>query len=331
MPKVYVTDFILSDPDHERDELAGVASVECCAAEDESELAPILPLADALIVWHTMSIGAASIARLERCRVIVRAGVGYDNLDLAAAAARGIPVCNVPDYGTEEVADHALALALCLVRRIPEAAGSVRAGEWDWRAVRPVRRARRLTVGIVGLGRIGAAAALRFAACGFEVCFHDPYREDGWDKSLGLRRCWSLDELLAQSDVVSLHCPLTDETRNLIGTAALARMKDGAVLVNTARGGVVDTAALAATLAAGRLRGAGIDVMPEEPPPDDDPLIAGWRAGAAWAERVLITPHTAFYCEEGLEEMRRKAARTVRAALAGEPLRNVVNGVEGSG
>lgn len=327
LPKVWVTDFIATDLEWEREELAGVAEVAGCAAGHERELEPILEQADALIVWHVITISAATIARLRRCRLLVRAGVGYDNVDLAAAAELRLPVCNVPDYGTEDVADHAVTLALALLRRVGEAAATMRRGGWDWRLLTPIHRLRGRTAGIVGLGRIGTAAALRLKAFGFDVCFLDPYLPDGADKSLGLRRCETLAELLAQSDLVSLHVPLTDETRYLIRAETIARMRPEAVLVNTARGGVVDTAAVADALAAGRFRGVGLDVLPSEPGSDADPLFAGWRRQEPWAERVILTPHLAFYSEEGMEELRRKAARQVRRMLEGRPLRNVVNGI----
>ncbi|MCC7494801.1 MAG: C-terminal binding protein [Fimbriimonadaceae bacterium] len=327
LPRVLITDFLASEPELERAELAGVAEVEVCAAGHERELAAVLPLADALIVWHVIQIGPASIAALPRCRVIVRAGVGYDNVDGVAAAARGIPLANVPDYGTEDVADHAVALALSLIRKVPRAAADLAAGRWEWRQLAPVPRLRGLPVGLVGLGRIGTAAALRFKAFGCDVAFVDPYRPDGADKALGLRRCETLAELLGSSQIVSLHVPLTAETRRLIDAAALAQMRDDAVLVNTARGGVVDTASVAAALAAGRLSGVGIDVLPQEPATVADPLYAGWTAGAAWRERVILTPHVAWYSVDGLAEMRRKAAVTVRRVLLGQPVRNIVNGV----
>ncbi len=142
-----------------------------------------------------------------------------------------------------------------------------------------------------------------------------------------MRRCDTLEELLATSDLISLHVPLYDATRNLIDAAAIASMKDHAILVNTARGGVVDTTAVAAALDAGRLRGVALDVLPDEPGTDADPLYAGWRAGQPWADKVILTPHCAFVSEEGMEELRRKGARTVARLLRGEPLRNIVNGV----
>jgi len=327
LPRVFVTDFLPTDPDWEREELAGLATVECCAAQSEEDLAPILAEADALIVWHVIHVGAETIRQLDRCKVIVRAGVGYDNVDGAAAAAKGIPLCNVPDYGTEDVADHAVTMALTFLRRMTEAAAQVRHGGWDWRLIRPVERIRGRVAGIVGLGRIGTATALRLKAFGLDVQFYDPYRVDGADKSIGVRRCETLDELLATSDVISLHVPLCDETRNLIDEAAIALMKDHAILVNTARGGVVDTTAVAAALDAGRLRGVGLDVLPSEPGTDADPLYAGWRANKPWADKVILTPHCAFVSEEGMSELRRKGARTVARLLRGEPLRNIVNGV----
>jgi D-3-phosphoglycerate dehydrogenase/C-terminal binding protein len=159
-----------------------------------------------------------------------------------------------------------------------------------------------------------------------DVAFYDPYKPDGYDKSLGIRRVESLEELLSQAFVLSLHCPLTEETRGLIDAAALALMPRGSYLINTARGEVVDTAAVPGAIASGQLAGAGIDVLPEEPPRADDPLIAAWRDPRHPAHhRVLITPHTAFYSEQGLEDMRIKGAEGIRRALLSQPLRNVVN------
>ena len=170
------------------------------------------------------------------------------------------------------------------------------------------------------------AVALRARALGMDVVFYDPYRPDGTERAIGVRRVPSLEELLAQAFVLSLHCPLTGETANLIDAHALERLPSGSYLINTARGGIVDTAAVAAALASGRLAGAGIDVLPAEPPAPNEPLVAAWRDPAHPAHhRVLLTPHVAFYSEQGLVDMRVKGAAAVRRALLGEPLRNVVN------
>jgi D-3-phosphoglycerate dehydrogenase/C-terminal binding protein len=181
-------------------------------------------------------------------------------------------------------------------------------------------------LGIVGLGRIGTATALRAKALGMEVAYHDPYKPLGFDKALGLRRAETLEELVRGSWVLSLHCPLTPETRGLIDAPTLSLLPPGAFLVNTARGAVVDTAAVADAIASGRLAGAGLDVLEAEPPAEDDPLIRAWRdPGHPAHHRVVLTPHSAFYSEESQREVRAKAALACRRALAGEPIPNVVN------
>ncbi|MCB1228536.1 MAG: hypothetical protein KDK99_22215, partial [Verrucomicrobiales bacterium] len=180
--------------------------------------------------------------------------------------------------------------------------------------------------GIVGCGRIGTAAALRAKAFGFDVVFYDPYLPDGVEKALGIRRARSLGELLQQCFILSLHCPLTDETRGMIGAAEIAQMPTGSILVNTARGGILDTAAAIDALATGHLAGAGIDVLEKEPPPEDSPVITAWKNPNHPAhDRLLLNPHSAFHCEEGAEEFRTKGAQEVLRALRGEALRNVVN------
>ena len=199
-------------------------------------------------------------------------------------------------------------------------------GDWNVDQAAPIPRLRNRTFGIVGCGRIGSAAALRAKAFGFDVVFHDPYLPDGVEKALGVRRVDSLEELLTQAYVVSVHCPLTEETRSMIGAAEIARMPAGTFLVNTARGGIVDTTAVIDALANGHLNGAGIDVLEQEPPPESSPVLNAWRDPDHPAhDRLILNPHTAFYCEEGCEEFRTKGAREVLRALRGEPLRNVVN------
>ncbi|MBI5394460.1 MAG: C-terminal binding protein [Verrucomicrobia bacterium] len=326
--KVVVTDFITDALEPERRALGDIAGVTALGACRDEELAGRVEDADALLVYHNIGVSRATIERLRRCKVIVRCGVGFDNVDGAAARRRGIPLCNIPDYGTEEVADTAIAMTLALARGVSLMNSRLRAGNgpWSYQQTVPLARLRGRVFGIVGLGRIGGAAALRAKALGMEVVFYDPYVPDGRDKSLGVRRVEKLEQLLAQSHVVSLHCPLTDETRGMINAAAIAGMPRGSYLVNTARGAIVDTAAIPSAIASGQLAGAGLDVLPTEPPADNDPLIAAWRDPAHPAHhRVLINPHSAFYCEEGLLEIRVKASDAVRRALLGQPLRNVVN------
>lgn len=326
--EVVITDLIDDDLAPEREVLGDVARVTALHARSEAELVGRIEAADAVILYHELALTAATIHRLERCRVIVRGGVGFDNVDRPLARQRGIAVANVPDYGTEEVADSALAMLLTLARGVHLCNSVLRGehGDWSYEHAVPLLRLRGSVLGIVGLGRIGTAMALRGKALGMDVVFFDPYKPDGYDKSLGIRRAETLDELLAQSLAVSLHCPLSDETLHLIDARAIAKLPRGAYLVNTARGGVVDCRALPEALAAGQLAGAGIDVLEREPPRPDDPLLQAWRDPRHPAHhRLILNPHLAWYCQQGQRELRRKTAEACRRALLGLPLRNVVN------
>ena len=328
MHKVVITDFIADDLAPEREALAGLATVEAFDAFHEDQFVGRIEDAAAIMMYHNIRLTRPTIERLEHCRLIVRCGVGFDNVDHAFARERGITVANVPDYGTEEVADSAIGMMLALTRGIHQFNTRLRdrPDPWMYHVFSPLHRLRGRTFAIVGLGRIGIATALRAKALGMDVAFFDPYRQDGFDKALGIRRVESLEELFSEAFVLSLHCPLTPETRHLVNAESLAWLRPEAYLVNTARGGVVDTAAIPAALASGRLAGAGIDVLPHEPPAADDPLLVAWRDRSHPAyERLIINPHAAFYSEEGLLDMRVKGSDACRRALLGQPLRNVVN------
>jgi D-3-phosphoglycerate dehydrogenase / 2-oxoglutarate reductase len=237
--------------------------------------------------------------RLPSLRVVATATVGFDHIDIDAADERGIAVVSVPDYCTQEVADHAVALLYALLRGVVALDGEVRRGLWNAKAAGPLRTLAELRVGIIGLGRIGNAVATRLLALGAEVWAHDivAVMRDGV-------RFVELDELLAECDAVTLHVPLTRETRNLIGRAQIAAMKPGAYLVNTARGAVVDVGAVLQALRAGRLGGAALDVLPQEPPPL-----------APLAPRLILTPHAAWYSEAAEERSYRLAVARVRELL----------------
>ncbi len=327
-PQVIITDFITEPLDIERAVFGGAAEVRALEAKSEAELAGQVEQADILMVYHLIKLGAETIGRLENCKLIARPGVGFDNVDIQAARARRIPVVNVPDYGTEEVADTAIGMLLTLSRGIHLLNRRLQAGAGDWtyRHAVPLGRLRGRVFGVVGLGRIGTAAALRAKALGMEVLFHDPYVPDGRDKAIGVTRVDTLEELLTRSYALSLHCPLTEETRGLIGETELAAMPEGGFLVNTARGDLVAMDAVLSALESGRLAGAGIDVLETEPPDPESRLIRSWRDPAHPAhERLILNPHAAFYCEEGIAEFRRKGSQNALRALRGEPLRNVVN------
>jgi phosphoglycerate dehydrogenase-like enzyme len=294
--------------------LSPVAEVRCCQTTNETDL---LRVSDAdIFLIQDLRLTARVIERLEKCRCVVRTGVGTDNIDLRAAGERGIVVCNVPDYGTEEVADHALLLLLAGARRLMPSAAAIRDGGWHLPAVFGAPRLRGTTLGLIGCGRIGTAMARRGAVLGMRVVFYDPYQPDGHDKALGIERCYRLEELLAQARFLSLHCPLTGETRHILNARTLALLPKGAYVINTARGPCIDQHALVAALDSGQVGYAGLDVVEREPL-DDDAL--------RHHPNVLLTPHSAFYSLEGDRELRRKGAEEARRVLREEPVRNPVN------
>jgi C-terminal binding protein len=295
--------------------LADVSDADCAAA-------------DGLLVFRHW-ITDADLARMPRLRAIVRMGVGYDRVDRQAAARRGVMVCNLPDYGTTEVADHAMALALTLRRGLLLHHDAQRATPpAPWTIIRDPLLARlsAQTFGILGLGRIGTAVALRAKAFGFRVVFFDPFLPNGVELALGIKRVRSLEDLLRQSDVLSIHAPLTRQTKGMVNREALSLLPKGAVLVNTARGPIVDVDAVAALLRDGHLAGAGLDVLPVEPPVEPLPeLFRAYRAREAWVEgRLIVTPHSAFYTPHAWADIRRKAAETIRAALLTNAPQNVI-------
>jgi D-3-phosphoglycerate dehydrogenase/C-terminal binding protein len=285
-------------------------------------------VADAVInCAATLPIGVEP-KYFERCRIVVREGVGYDTLDLAGWGARGIPACNVPDYGTTEVADHALALLLSLARGTATYQEAIRdrADGWRFAAAPLVRRLRGEIFGILGLGRIGLATARRAAAFDMKVVFYDPYLPNGAELAAGYERVRSLDELMARADILSVHTPLTEETRNLVGPSLLAKAKPNLIVINTARGPIVDLDALGEALKAGRIAAAGLDVLPREPADSSHPLIKAFRAREPWIEgRLVLSPHAAFYSPASLADMQRKAIEVIVSYLRDGVLMNCVN------
>ena len=272
---------------------------------------------------------AQYIDKLGKCRIFVKSAVGYDEVDIKRYGAMGIAVCNTPDYGTREVADHAIALMLTLTKSIAYHDEELRADpRANWRpAHNPYgRRMSACTFGVVGIGRIGTAAARRAAAFDMDVVFHDPFVPNGYELALGIRRADSLAELMGQCDIVSIHVPLSAETRKLIGVEAFAAAKPGMVLVNTARGPIVDLAALHDAMRDGRVLAAGLDVLPDEPANLQEPLLAAWHRGDAWLKhRLVLTPHSAFYTPESMRDIRTFSARTAARYLRDGRLENCVN------
>jgi D-3-phosphoglycerate dehydrogenase/C-terminal binding protein len=270
------------------------------------------------------------VGQYPNCRIIVRMGVGYDNLDVAAWAARGVPVCNVPDYGTSEVADHAVTLMLTLARGTSyyqEKLSADPVGNWGWAPGAPLmRRLRGGVFGVVGLGRIGLAAARRAAGFDMEVVFYDPHVPNGHELGVGFRRVQSLAELMSIADAISLHAPLSDETRGIINAESLSHAKPNLILVNTARGPLVDLDALYDALRENRIGGAALDVLPSEPPVPPHKLLLALQAKEDWIRhRLLLTPHAAFFSPPANIDIRRKAAEVVLYYLRDGRLTNCVN------
>ena len=312
---VYGPDVRVIFPKEPTNGLADLSDEDCAAA-------------DGLMILR-YKVFAKDLERFPKLRAVCRMGVGYDNLDRVAMAQRQIMVLNVPDYGTTEVADHALSLALALRRGLLLHLESQRAdppAPWRYIIDPLVKRSCVQTFGIVGMGRIGTAVALRAKAFGFRVVFYDPNLPNGVELGLGIGRTRTLDELLAQTDTLSIHAPLTPETRGLIGAHELSVLPRGAVLVNTARGPIVDIDAVAAALKSGHLSGVGLDVVPVEPPVEPVPeLIRAFRAREPWTiGRLIITPHSAFFTPQAWDDIRSKSAETMRAALLGPKPQNVI-------
>lgn len=283
-------------------------------------------VANALMIAR-LQVTPEQLARFKNLKAVVRTGVGYDNLPRAQAAKQGVLVCNVPDYGTAEVCDTAIAMMLALRRGVIWHHDAQRAGApWRYENNPVIRRLAVQTLGIVGLGRIGTAVALRAKALGMKVVFFDPNLPRGADLAIGVGRAESLEELLRQSDVLSLHAPLLPSTRGLIGAKELALLPEGAVLINTARGPIVDLDAVEGALRSGRLAGAGLDVIPVEPPVEPYPsLLKAYHAKEDWLlGRLLILPHIAYYSPEAWMDIRVKSAETARAAILTNAPQNVI-------
>ena len=283
---------------------------------------------DAIIVAR-VPIDAKAVAHLKRARIVVRNGVGFDSVDLKACGAAGIAVCNVPDYGTTDVADTALAMMLTFARGTAALDAALHADlKGGWLPMHNVtaRRLRGACFGVIGFGRIGTAAALRARAFGMDIAFYDPFLLNGAELSFGFTRACTLAELLGRADVVTIHAPLTSDTRAMINESAVAAMKPGAYLINTARGPICDTGALLAGLKSGKLAAVGLDVLPKEPAAPDDPLVAAWQANEPWIRgRMLLNPHAGFYSPNSLVDLRRKTIETAYNYLRDGTLANCVN------
>ena len=320
MKKVVITDYSFDEIDLERNVLAPLGCrLEALKAGRDQALIDLVKDADAVITQFA-PVNAAVIAAMEKAKVIVRYGIGVDNVDLKAAAAKNIPVCNVPDYCIDEVADHTLALMLAATRQIVPCNNVIKAGQWKLAVpLAALHALKDMTVGLVAFGRIGREVAARLKGFKCRILVFDPAVPAADVKAAGCVAA-SLDEVLAQSDLLSLHCPSTEKTKYMINAQSIAKMKKGAILVNASRGTLVDTPALVAALQSGQLSAAAMDVTDPEPINPDNPLLK--------LDNVVITPHYASATPQSVKKLRTDAAGIAAKALRGEKLPSIVNGVK---
>uniref|UniRef100_A0A8C5GPL8 C-terminal-binding protein 2 n=1 Tax=Gouania willdenowi TaxID=441366 RepID=A0A8C5GPL8_GOUWI len=308
--------------------LKDLATVAFCDAQSTQEIhEKVLNEAVGAMMYHTITLTREDLEKFKALRIIIRIGSGYDNIDIKAAGELGIAVCNIPSAAVEETADSTLCHILNLYRRNTWLYQALREGT-RVQSVEQIRevasgaaRIRGETLGLIGCGRSGQAVAMRAKAFGFNVIFYDPYLQDGLERSLGVQRVYTLQDLLYQSDCVSLHCNLNEHNHHLINDFTIKQMRQGAFLVNSARGGLVDEKALAQALKEGRIRGAALDVHESEP-------FSFSQGPLKDAPNLICTPHTAWYSEQASLEMREAAATEIRRAITGripDSLRNCVN------
>ena len=308
MPRIAITDYFDEPSQEEKNILGDLVGV---GPDEDTEV---------LMVWHK-PINEEYCSKLPKLKGVQRYGVGYDNLDIPFLQSKGILACNNPDYGTDEVSDTALAMIMNIARGVSLYDTKARGFYHNWQEnVNPaLRRNNEVTLGVIGAGRIGGSVLLKARALRFKTLFFDPYKERGHEKMLGAHRVDSLEELLEQSDIVSLHCPLNTETKGMVNVSFLQKMKPSAALVNTARGGLVEnTDLLYDALQSEKLAHCALDVLVNEPP-QDEKLIEAWRKQEDWLKgRLTINPHTSYYSQEAFFEIRTNAARNALRMYRGE-------------
>lgn len=314
--KVVLTDYEYKSVETERGIIEGAGhTLYTFQKKTEEELLSVVKDADAVITQYA-DINERVIAAMERCRVIVRYGIGFNNVDVDAAAKKGIYVCNVPDYGVEEVSDHAVMLMLALAKKLPVYSHAVKNGDWGYTSVIPLRRFCTSTVGLIGFGRIPQLVAKKLSGWGVRLLAYDPWGSP--DAAAALNTTLTdLETIWREADFISVHCPLTKDTQGMIDLAAMKKMKNTAFLINTARGGVIREDDLLTALQTGQIAGAGLDVFEKEPLDRDDPLLN--------LPQVLVTPHSAWYSETAIAALQQKAAEEVVNVLGGNAPLHCVN------
>lgn len=313
--KVYITDYV-DNPTIEKEVLG-----DALASEKNENI-------EVLLVWHE-HITESYIAQFPNLKGVVRYGVGYDAIDIPLCTSKGITVCNTPDYGTDEVSDTAIAMITNIARGVTRYDYNSRLfndGTWQENTLSHIKRNCDVTVGVLGAGRIGGSTILKAKALGFKTVIYDKYASSGHEKMLGAEREHTLDEFLKRCDIISVHVPLSDETAGIVNESFIAKMKNGASLVNTARGGLIsDVNIFYEPLKSGKLADVALDVIPEEPP-SNGKMIDAWKARESWLNgRFIINPHSAYFSDKAYFEMRNKAATNALRILNGETPLNKLN------
>lgn len=323
--KVLIPDLISSPALLEKKIFGSKYEVIAANASSEGEIDKNLwASVSAILAFDKIKYDKNLISKLRMCKVIVRVGVGYDNIDLKAAKEKNIVVCNVPDYGVEEVADHTMSLLLALTRGLKEYSNNVEQRNWKRENALPIRL-RNKYLGIIGLGRTGTATAIRAKSFGINILFYDPYLPDGIDKSLGFHRVRDLHELAKKSNFISIHTPANKETLSMLDEEFFLSINKGCFLINTARGGLIDLDLLKKYIKNGTIAAAGLDVLPIEPNIDTQSMIVDLEKKKSWiTNRLIVTPHIAFYSPESLKEMRESAASEALRVLNNETPRNKI-------
>jgi D-3-phosphoglycerate dehydrogenase / 2-oxoglutarate reductase len=311
--RVVITDCDHGSIEEEKDEFGRIgAELILAQVQAEKELIRVCKDGDGLLNQYAL-LSRKVLENLPKCKVISRYGVGVDSVDLRAATDLGIIVANVPDYCIDEVANQTLSMILTLVRKTAFFDQKVKSGQWDFRLGIPIYRTRGKTLGLIGCGKIGIEVGKRISAFGVRVIAFDPYLEKA-PEGMEMK---DLDSILKESDFLSIHCPLNDSTRHLIGEREFGKMEKKPIIVNTSRGPIIDEKALIHALRKGQISGAGLDVLEKEPPDPENPLLK--------MENVLLSPHMGFYSEESICELKRGAAKNISDALSGRWPRSVVN------
>ena len=316
--KIVITDYRFPDVEQERRavEAAG-GTLATGQASTEEQVADLCKDADGVLTARA-PIGARAISAMQRCRIIVRYGIGVDTVDVPAATARGILVANVPDYCLDEVSDHAFALLMMLSRQMIPSIALAKEDTWPVSKMPPLQRLRGQTCGLIGCGRIGSLLAGKVKALGMSVIIHDPYLSEPRAREMGAELV-SLDALLARADFISLHAPLNDATHHLLGEAAFAKMKKTASIINTARGGLIDEAALLAALDAGKIFGAGLDVL------ESETAVTPIRSALVRHPKMIVTAHTAWLSQQARALLQLRAIEQALACLRGETPYGLIN------